>query len=192
MIVRTPRGLVLVDTGWTDGRADRLVEWGERAAGAAFVQAIVTHSHGDHTGGVAALGRRGIPVVALDVTVDKLRGSTERLPPRAVFTAARPIHADPLGYEAFFPGAGHAADNIVVWFPAERILFGGCFVKAAEAQDLGNVADADLAAWPRAIEAVRDRYKTAALVVPGHGEVSGPAALARTLKMLAGRPSKAP
>src|SRR6187455_313744 len=45
MIVRTPRGLLLVDTGWTEGQTERLVAWGERAVGAFFVQAIVTHSH---------------------------------------------------------------------------------------------------------------------------------------------------
>src|SRR6266508_3669869 len=47
MIVRTPKGLLLVDTGWTEGQTERLVAWGERTLGAFFVQAIVTHSHGD-------------------------------------------------------------------------------------------------------------------------------------------------
>jgi metallo-beta-lactamase class B len=187
MIVRTPRGLLLVDTGWTEGQAERLVAWGERALGF-FVQAIVTHSHGDRAGGVPALTRRGIPVAALDLTIDKLRESIERRP-RPLLTAAMPIHADPLGFEAFFPGAGHAADNIVVWLPGERVLFGGCLVKAESATELGNVADADLAAWPRAVQAVRDRYPTAAIVVPGHGPVGGPAALTRTLELLASRPS---
>jgi metallo-beta-lactamase class B len=191
LIVRTPRGLLLVDTGWTEGQAERLVAWGERVVGAFFVEAIVTHSHGDRTGGVPALTRRGIPVVALDLTIDKLRGSIERVP-RPLLTVAMPIHSDPLGFEAFFPGAGHAADNIVVWFPAQRLLFGGCFVKAEDAKDLGNVADADLASWPKAVQAVRDRYPTAAIVVPGHGPVGGPAALTRTLELLAARPSPTP
>lgn len=190
LIVRTPRGLLLVDTGWTEGQAERLVAWGERALGAFFVEAIVTHSHGDRTGGVPALTRRGIPVYALDLTIDRLRGSLERRP-RTLLTAAAPVHSDPLGFEAFFPGPGHAPDTIVLWLPAERIVFGGCLVKSEAATDMGNVADADLASWSRAIQAVRDRYPTAAMVVPGHGAVGGPAALTHTLDLLARRPPSA-
>ena len=188
MIARTPRGLLLVDTGWTEGQTERLVAWGERALGAFFVQAIVTHSHGDRTGGIPALTRHGIPVAALDLTIDKLRGTVERTP-RPLLTVAAPIHSDPLGFEAFYPGAGHAADNIVVWFPGPRILFGGCLVKSEAAADLGNTADADLASWPRAVEAVLDRYPTAALVVPGHGAVGTTAALTHTIELLSRRPS---
>jgi glyoxylase-like metal-dependent hydrolase (beta-lactamase superfamily II) len=191
MIVRTPKGLLLVDTGWTEGQTERLVAWGERALGAFLVQAIVTHSHGDRTGGIPALTRRGIPVAALDLTIDKLRATVERLP-RTLLTAAARTHPDPLGFEAFYPGAGHAADNIVVWFPGPRILFGGCLVKSEAAQDLGNTADADLASWPRAVKAVLDRYSAAALVVPGHGPVGTTAALTHTLELLSPRPATTP
>ena len=186
MIVKTPRGLLLVDTGWTEGQTERLVAWGERAVGAFFVQAIVTHSHGDRTGGIPALTRHGIPVAALDLTIDKLRGSVERLP-RPLLTVAAPVRPDALGFEAFYPGAGHAADNIVVWFPAPKILFGGCLVKSEAATDLGNTADADLTSWPQAVKAVLDRYPTAALVVPGHGAVGTTAALTHTIDLLSRR-----
>jgi glyoxylase-like metal-dependent hydrolase (beta-lactamase superfamily II) len=191
MIVRTPKGLLLVDTGWTEGQAERLVAWGERALGAFFVQAIVTHSHGDRTGGIAALTRRGIPVAALDLTIDKLRGTVERVP-RTLLTTTAPVHPDPLGFEAFYPGAGHALDNIVVWFPAARILFGGCLVKSEAATELGNTADADLASWPRAVKAVLDRYPTATLVVPGHGAVGTTAALTHTMELPSRRPAATP
>jgi glyoxylase-like metal-dependent hydrolase (beta-lactamase superfamily II) len=179
MIVRTPRGLLLVDTGWTEGQAERLVAWAERALGAFVVQAVVTHSHGDRTGGLPALSRRGIPVAALDLTIEKLRGDVQRLP-RVLLTRAAPVHADALGFEAFFPGAGHAADNIVLWFPAERIVFGGCLVKSEAAPELGNVADASLDSWPRAV-----------MVVPGHGSVGGPGALTHTLDLLRRPPAPA-
>jgi glyoxylase-like metal-dependent hydrolase (beta-lactamase superfamily II) len=191
MIVRTPRGLLLVDTCWTEGQTDRLVAWGESALGAFFVQAIVTHSHGDRTGGLPALARRGIPVAALDLTIDKLRGTVDRAP-RPLLTTAAAVHPDPLGFEAFYPGAGHAADNIVVWFPATRILFGGCLVKSEAATELGNTADADLASWPRAVKAVLDRYPTAAVVVPGHGAAGTTAALTHTIELLSSRPTPSP
>jgi glyoxylase-like metal-dependent hydrolase (beta-lactamase superfamily II) len=125
----------------------------------------VTHSHIDRTGGLSALRRRGVSVLALDLTIDR-------------------VHAEAGALEAFFPGAGHAPDNIVVWFPGPRILLGGCMVKAEDAPALGNVADADLLSWPKAIEAVQKRYPDADIVVPGHGAVGGPKALAHTLDLL--------
>src|SRR5438045_153585 len=80
LIVRTRKGLVLVDTGWTEGQTDRLVAWAERALGAFVAQAVVTHSHVDRTGGLPALLRRNVPVAALDLTVDKLRAAGAPLP----------------------------------------------------------------------------------------------------------------
>lgn len=183
LIVRTKRGLLLVDTGWTDDQTRRLLTWAEASLHGRFVLALLTHSHADRAGGLATLRRRGIRVEALDLTVAKLEERTRR----TVFTllaAADRTHADPLGFEAFYPGPGHTSDNLVVWFPEERILFGGCLVKAAAAHDLGNVAEADLSSWPLAVKAVAERYPGASLVVPGHGETGGPAALAHTLELL--------
>ena len=86
----------------------------------------------------------------------------------ALFAAADGVRKDPRGFEAFYPGPGHAADNIVLHFPA--LLYGGCLVKSLEAKDLGFTGDANPQAWPDAIRKVRDRYGEL-LVVPGHGPV---------------------
>ena len=45
--------------------------------------------------------------------------------------------------EVFFPGAGHTRDNLVVWLPEHRVLFGGCMVKSARGRTPGNLADAE-------------------------------------------------
>src|SRR6185295_3616589 len=72
--------------------------------------------------------------------------------------------------EVFYPGPAHTRDNIVVWLPDSRVLFGGCAVRAATS-GLGNVADADLTAYPASIRRVLERYPAAEVVVPGHGDV---------------------
>ena len=46
--------------------------------------------------------------------------------------------------EIFYPGSGHTEDNIVVWLPKHRILFGGCFVKSLQSKNLGNTEDASI------------------------------------------------
>ena len=183
LIASTPVGLVLVDTGWNDSQAERLMAWAEKERHLPIVRAIVTHWHADRSGGVNALARRKVPVGSLDLTAPRVleaRGTALE-----VLLAAGPgAHASAPGFEVFYPGPGHTVDNLVVWLPETRVLFGGCFIKAENADDMGNVADADLAAWPRSVAAVRDRYPDATTVVPGHGPVGGMAALDRTLELL--------
>ena len=184
LLVRAKAGLLLVDTGWTGDQTRRLVEWGEKSLGASFTKAVVSHAHADRAGGVAFLHRRHIPVAALDLTVEKLRQGGAGELPAVILTTSSPVYRDPLGFEVFFPGPGHTADNVVLWFPEARVLFGGCLVKAAGAEGLGNIAEADLGSWAGTVGAVRNRYPGAEVVVPGHGEVAGPAALDRTLELL--------
>jgi len=183
LIVRTKMGLLLVDTGWTSDQTRRLLAWAEASLHAPLVKVIVTHSHADRAGGLAALQKRRIRAQAVDLTRARLPAETRRNTDE-LFRAASRVHLDALGFEAFYPGPGHTNDNIVVWFPKERILFGGCLVKAEAASNLGSVAEADMASWPLAVKAVAERYPEAALVVPGHGEVGGLSALARTLELL--------
>jgi metallo-beta-lactamase class B len=65
-----------------------------------------------------------------------------------------------------FPGAGHTSDNVVTWFPASGILFGGCMIKGGP--DLGYLGDADLESYPAA--AARVEALGARVVVSGHGD----------------------
>jgi len=44
----------------------------------------------------------------------------------------------------YYPGGGHTADNIVLWFPSKKILFGGCMLKDSNSKSLGNLSDAKL------------------------------------------------
>ena len=188
LMVSLPDGPLLVDPPWGDAQTDVVLDWAQATLGRKVAGAVATHSHADRTGGIGALARRGVKTGALALTVERTRA--DGVPaPDALFTSG--AYSDPRGFEAFFPGAGHAPDNIVLWFPKMDLLFGGCFLKSEDSRDLGNVADADLAHWPAAIDAVRARYPRAAIVVPGHGAVGTTRALDRTLELLAAR-TKAP
>jgi glyoxylase-like metal-dependent hydrolase (beta-lactamase superfamily II) len=72
----------------------------------------------------------------------------------------------------FYPGAGHTIDNVVAWVPSDGVLFAGCLVKSITAPDLGNVADADLGAYPATIRRLADTYRPRH-VIPGHGTIAG-------------------
>ena len=119
-----------------------------------------------------------------DATLDQARKAGVKELPEAVLTTAQPTYRDSRGFEIHYPGAGHTVDNTVVWFPAERVLHGGCLVKSVDAEGMGYVDEADLANWPKAIEHLRERYPETEILVPGHGTVAGTKALDRTLELL--------
>jgi metallo-beta-lactamase class B len=182
LIFSTKNGLVLIDTAWSESQTEAILRYGDEHLKQPWLGAVITHDHADRAGGLGALLRRRIPVAALDLTVASLekrgvRGVT------ALFAAARGAHKDARGFEAFYPGPGHAPDNIVV--KMEDVVFGGCLIKSAAATDLGFTGDANLAAWPAAVRRVSERYgKTT--VVPGHGPVDATGAIYdHTLKLLA-------
>jgi metallo-beta-lactamase class B len=63
-------------------------------------------------------------------------------------------------------------------------LFGGCFIKAEDAQSLGNTAEADVEHWASSIEAVEKKFPDAESVVPGHGEAGDRSLLAHTSRLV--------
>jgi metallo-beta-lactamase class B len=165
LIAVTDKGLLLVDTAWTDEQTEAVLKWGETRLKKRWIGAVITHDHADRDGGLGALRKRKIPVAAVDLTVKKLAQRHVK-GIETLFAAKAGAFEDPRGFQAFYPGPGHTTDNIVLKFPS--LLYGGCLVKAADAPDLGFTGDADLAAWPEALRRVAARYgKTP--VVPGHG-----------------------
>ena len=49
----------------------------------------------------------------------------------------------------YYPGPGHAPDNIVAWLPRRKILFVGCLdPQPRRPKGLGYTGDASLEQWP--------------------------------------------
>ncbi len=183
LIAKTATGVLLIDLGWNDDQAERLLAWVEKALGRPVDKALVTHSHRDRSGGAEALRRRGVPVFATDLTVAKAQAEEKKTLQALPDTMGWP-YRDTMGFDVFYPGAGHSKDNVVVFFPAAGVLFGGCLVKSEDASGMGNLADADLQSWPKAVAAVAARYPEAKVVIPGHGAMAGRKALQHTLDLL--------
>src|SRR5262249_31936616 len=153
-------GAVLVDSGWNEAQAERLLAFAA-GRGHPVSDVIVSHFHVDRLGGAGAALRRGLPVHALARTVAHATALVPPLPLAALSSPAS-LSRGGVRLELYFPGPGHSDDNSVVWLPEVRILFAGCFAKAADADDLGNLADADLGAWTASLAALRARYPAAA------------------------------
>jgi metallo-beta-lactamase class B len=72
--------------------------------------------------------------------------------------------------EIFYPGEGHTSDNITIWFPQYKVLFGGCLIKSLESKDIGSIKDANIKQWPDSVNKVLKKYSDAEIVIPGHGK----------------------
>ena len=82
----------------------------------------------------------------------------------------------------------HAKDGeeglgLTVYFPDKKVLFGGCAVKSAQTKNLGFTGDAVMSQWPVSLNKILERYKDAAVVVPGHGEAGGVELIRHTLSL---------
>jgi glyoxylase-like metal-dependent hydrolase (beta-lactamase superfamily II) len=175
---------LVVDTAWE--HPDSLLLWAEvqRLTGAPPRRIVVSHAHDDRMSGLAVLHPLGMQSLAHELTqADAPARGLER----ARETWSGRLHRLDVGgraVELFHPGAAHTRDNVVAFVPDCGFLFGGCMIRAADQNALGNVADADLAAWPVSARAVAARYgQDAKIVVPGHGKVGDTACLSRTVEL---------
>ena len=187
LVVEDGPRLLLLDSAWGEEETVRLVAWLERELARPVERMISTHHHDDRLSGSGFLMERGTPVLAHPLT-PALASEDGMVPPLTFPELSRAGSSTRVGpVEVFYPGPGHALDNLVVWIPAAGVLFGGCLVRPVGTGSLGNVADADLEGWPLAIERVLERYGDrldGAVVVPGHGPPGGRALLEHTLALL--------
>lgn len=170
---------VLVDTGWTPAQTERLLEWAAETQFRPVRAAVVTHAHSDRIAGIEVLREQAIDVFASSVTAERARAKQLK-EPNEVFEGETRVGELVL----FFPGAAHAPDNIVVWVPEQKLLFGGCAIKSGDAKDLGNVEDASIQGWYHAMGKLRERFPEPKVVVPGHGKPGGVELYQRTLDLV--------
>ena len=184
LIVRDGDALFLVDTAWGPDITLELLDWIDAELGLPVKAAVVTHFHDDSMGGTAVLEDRGIPVLGGPMTV--ALGSEAGLASPAPIPELMNGPVATIGpLEVFYPGPAHSRDNVVVWIPRARALFGSCAVRSPTFPGRGNTADGDLRGWPQAMRRVGDRYPDAAIVVPGHGPPGDISLLSHTIDLFA-------
>ena len=179
LLVCEPDAGLLVDTPWTGAQTDRLLTIAQQR-GCPVRALVVTHFHNDRMGGIGPVLARGIATWATQATVDLARRDGWR--PR-IIAPPGVVRVGGTAAEVFFPGEAHTRDNVVVWLSATRVLFGGCMVRAAAGDSLGNTADGNVPAYAASVRALIERYPSAERVVPGHGDHGGPELLTHTLQL---------
>jgi glyoxylase-like metal-dependent hydrolase (beta-lactamase superfamily II) len=170
----------MIDTPWTTQGTKELIEWIE-AKGLTLKNTVVTHFHEDASNDLPLLNDLKIKTYATSLTNKLLKLNQKE-------TSSDEISSNTFELidgvvSVFYPGAGHTEDNIVVWLPKEKILFGGCFVKSLHSKHLGYTGDAVISEWSNSIQKVINRYPDIKLVVPGHGKVGDVSLLTHTQKL---------
>lgn len=184
LIVVDGEHAAMIDTPWTPEQTALLLSWIEKELKAKVEIVIIGHHHVDCLGGLPETHRRGIRSIGLD-QARELALAEKIEAPEETFAGSTRLAVGGLELELFHPGAGHTADNIVTWIPAKKVLFGGCFVKSADARSLGNTDESDLAAWPASLARLKERFPEAKIIVPGHGDPGGWELVDNTLRLLA-------
>jgi len=183
LLIIDTKDLVLVNTPVNDSLTSVLLSCIEKKFKRKVTKVIVSHFHEDSSGGLRQISKLGINSFGLNKTGNLLKSQNKHID--FLFSSFLALDLQTLHLELFYPGAGHSIDNIVIWLPEDKILFGGCLLKSLEAKDKGNIKDADMKAWPVSVELVMKKYSDAMIVIPGHGEIGNTSVFDHTLKLLA-------
>ncbi len=180
LVVLDGQGAYIIDTPWSERDTAALVAWLQER-NYQVKASVSTHFHDDRTAGIEYLNAISVPTYASARTNALLKQNGKALATETFDDA--PLWLLEGKVEVFYPGAGHSVDNLVVWLPEQKLLNGGCFVRAATAGTLGNTADAVVSEWAASAERLQRRYPDAQIVIPGHGVPGDVSLLEHTRKL---------
>lgn len=162
---------VIFDTPADDAASEKVIRWIEDSLKCKVKAVIATHFHEDCVGGLNAFHQHGIPSYATHQTI-ALDKENKFPVPQNGFKNKMELKVGNKAVVAAFYGEGHTRDNIIGYFPSEKVMFGGCLIKEVNATK-GNVADANVKAWSATVTKIKEKYPDAIVVVPGHGKIGG-------------------
>lgn len=177
LIVLDNKDAYIIDTPTSVKDTEELLTWIE-AQGFTAKASLSTHFHHDSSAGIPFLNSKSIPTYASTLTNTLMLKDAREQAKHSFNGNSFWLLKDKI--EVFYPGAGHTQDNVVVWIPAQKMLFGGCFVKP---HGLGNLEDAVLEDWPESAKNLIAQYGKATRVVPGHGNIGDASLLKTTLHL---------
>jgi glyoxylase-like metal-dependent hydrolase (beta-lactamase superfamily II) len=173
----------IIDTPWGQEPTEELISW-INSKGFVIKSTVVTHFHEDASSGIPLFNKSNIRTYATRKTNTLLSLKDKQQSSHEISNNTFELLKGTI--EIFYPGKGHTEDNIVVWLPKDKILFGGCFVKSIHSKNLGNIKDASIDIWPASIQKVINKYPNVETVVPGHGKVGDINLLMHTAKLALG------
>ena len=178
MVVIDNNEAIVVDTPVDNEVSKELINWIEQETKSTIKAVVPTHFHEDCLGGITTFHEKKISSYAGKKTIDLLK---EQQPTHQFGNYIElPVGKNKITCE--FLGEGHTKDNIVVYYATDKVLFGGCLVKALQANK-GNLADANTNEWSSTVAKVKEKYNEAVWVIPGHGNEGSTDLLTYTIQL---------
>jgi glyoxylase-like metal-dependent hydrolase (beta-lactamase superfamily II) len=207
VVVMKNNDILLLDVPYTPEATDSLLNWIYRKYGRRNIVAVNTHFHVDRLGGNASLVKHNIPIYSSELTVDAIKNRSEQslklllswisdesvknyyknfkyVGPTRIFDSKKGLTLN-FGKELVyvkFLGVGHSFDNLIVYLPDKKAIFGGCMVLSMEANKPGNVSDGNKEEWLKTIQSVDTNGYN--LIIPGHGKYGGTDLIKHTASIL--------
>jgi metallo-beta-lactamase class B len=178
----TNSGVILFDTPWDTTQFQPLLDSIKLKHNKPVILCIATHWHSDRTAGLEYYKQQGIKTYTTALT-DELSKKNEKK--RAEFLIAKDtvFNIEQYSFETYYPGEGHTADNIVIWFNKEKILYGGCLIKGADAENLGYLGDANVTAYYSTLKNVQQKCIAPKFIIVSHSRWNNINSLKHSIKL---------
>jgi metallo-beta-lactamase class B len=143
---------------------------------------IATHWHSDRTEGLEYYKQKGIKTYTTSLT-DELSKKNNKKRAEFLMTKDTVFNIGPYSFEIYYPGEGHTTDNIIVWFNQEKILYGGCLIKGADAENLGYLGDANAAEYETTLKKVQKKCPDPQFIIVSHSDWTNINSLKHSIKL---------
>jgi metallo-beta-lactamase class B len=182
MYLVASNGVIMFDTPWDTTQFQPLLDSIRLKHKKNVTMCFATHWHSDKTAGLEYYRQQGIKTYTTALTDEFSKKNNKK---RAEFLMAKDnvFNVGQYSFETYYPGQGHTADNIVIWFKKERILYGACLIKSIEDYDLGYLGDANKSEYATTIKNVQKKCRQPKYVIVGHGDWTNVKSLEHTLRM---------
>lgn len=182
MYLVTDNGVVMFDTPWDTTQFQPLLDSIRAKHNKTVVTCFATHWHSDKTAGLEYYRQQGIKTYTTVLTDELSKKNNKK---RAEFLMAKDtvFTVGQYSFETYYPGQGHTADNIVIWFKKEKILYGGCLIKGADDKDLGYLGDANVTAYAATLQNVQKKCPNPKFIIIAHSDWKNINSLQHSIRM---------
>jgi metallo-beta-lactamase class B len=94
------------------------------------------------------------------------------------------FHVGQNSFTTYYPGPGHTSDNIVIWLPKQKVLYGGCFIKSVSDSSLGNLEDANVQEWGNSLRRLQNKFPDPRFIIVGHNGWADKQSIQHTLQLV--------
>jgi len=179
MIVIDNDEAIVIDAPTNDGTTAELLNWLDNKLKCKVKAVVATHFHEDCIGGLNEFHKNGVTSYATNKTIGLIKGEVV---PNNGFDTYLELGVGNEKLICEYLGEGHTVDNIISYFPSEKVMFGGCLIKS-DGAGKGNLADANVREWSNTVQSLKRKYPEVRNVIPGHGKSDGLNLLDYTIKL---------